>query len=49
MILGQVRPKGVKMSESADSRLDGTVSLDRIESRPWLIIWPLSRFGFVNR
>jgi signal peptidase I len=33
--------------DSADSRFDGPIGLNKIEGRTWLIIWPLSRFGFV--
>ena len=35
--------------DSDDSRFNGPVGLDRIIGRSWLIVWPLSRFGFVNR
>jgi signal peptidase I len=34
--------------DSADSRFDGPVDPKRIGARAWLIIWPLSRIGFVN-
>lgn len=34
--------------DSFDSRFEGPVPRERIVSRPWLIVWPLSRIGFVN-
>ncbi len=34
--------------DSADSRFDGPVDPEAIESRAWLRVWPLSRIGFVN-
>ena len=35
-------------NDSADSRYDGPVPIDRIRGRAWLIVWPPSRFGFVG-
>ena len=40
---------GDDTKDSDDSRFNGTVTSDRIVGRAWLIISPLSRFGFVNR
>lgn len=34
--------------DSWDSRFDGPVSRCAIRGRAWLIVWPPSRFGFVN-
>lgn len=34
--------------DSFDSRFEGPVPRDCILSRPWLIVWPPSRIGFVN-
>lgn len=33
---------------SDDSRYNPPVKKERVVGRPWLIVWPLSRFGFVN-
>ena len=34
--------------DSDDSRFNGPVSGERIRGRSWLIVWPLSRIGFVR-
>jgi signal peptidase I len=34
--------------DSDDSRWNRPVQPDAVNGRPWLIIWPLSRIGFVN-
>ncbi len=34
--------------DSQDSRFDETIRPERIKGRAWLILWPLSRMGFVN-
>jgi signal peptidase I len=34
--------------DSLDSRYEGTISRDRVRGRAWLIVWPLSRVGWVN-
>lgn len=34
--------------DSADSRYDGPIAPERIQSRAWLIVWPPSRMGFIN-
>jgi signal peptidase I len=34
--------------DSDDSRWNSPVEPSAINGRPWLIIWPLSRIGFVN-
>jgi signal peptidase I len=34
--------------DSQDSRYDGPLAPKRIRGRAWLIVWPPSRFGFVN-
>lgn len=34
--------------DSADSRYEGAVPASIIRGRPWLILWPLNRIGFVN-
>jgi signal peptidase I len=34
--------------DSQDSRFEGVVPPERIRGRAWLIVWPLSRFGFVR-
>ncbi len=34
--------------DSDDSRFNGPVTADRIRCRPWLRIWPLSRFGLLT-
>ena len=34
--------------DSFDSRYIGPVPAARINARPWLIVWPFSRFGRVN-
>ncbi|MHC4365475.1 MAG: signal peptidase I [Planctomycetota bacterium] len=39
---------GDDSKDSADSRFDGTISLNKLEGRVWLVIWPLSRLGFVT-
>jgi signal peptidase I len=39
---------GDDSKDSQDSRWEKSVDADDINGRPWLIIWPLSRFGFVN-
>jgi signal peptidase I len=39
---------GDNSRDSDDSRFNGSISPSKITGRPWLRIWPLSRFGFVN-
>ncbi len=39
---------GDNSRDSQDSRFDGPVSPEQIDGRPWLVVWPLSHFGFVN-
>jgi signal peptidase I len=39
---------GDDVRDSDDSRFNGPVRRDQVIGRAWLIIWPLSRFGFVN-
>ncbi len=39
---------GDDSKDSQDSRYEGPVSPDHIIGRPWLIVWPPSRIGFVN-
>jgi signal peptidase I len=39
---------GDDSQDSEDSRFEGPVGPDRIRGRAWLIVWPLSRIGFVN-
>jgi len=34
--------------DSDDSRFNAPIPRDRIVGRAWLIVWPLSRIGFVN-
>lgn len=34
--------------DSQDSRWTSPVKKERVTGRPWLILWPLRRFGFVN-
>ncbi|HYF50500.1 MAG TPA: hypothetical protein VEJ63_13905, partial [Planctomycetota bacterium] len=34
--------------DSQDSRFEESVDPESLCGRPWLIVWPLSRFGFVN-
>jgi signal peptidase I len=34
--------------DSQDSRWTGPVKRSQIRARPWLIVWPISRIGFVN-
>ncbi len=34
--------------DSQDSRFEGPISADQIRARPWLIVWPPSRIGWVN-
>ena len=34
--------------DSQDSRFEGPLERKRITGRPWLILWPPTRFGFVN-
>lgn len=34
--------------DSQDSRFEGTLPLDRVLGRAWLIVWPPARFGFVR-
>jgi Transposase zinc-binding domain len=31
-----------------DSHFEGPLAPERIDGRPWLIVWPRSRWGFVN-
>ncbi len=35
-------------TDSQDSRFEGPLAPERIRARPWLTVWPLSRFGFIN-
>lgn len=35
--------------DSQDSRFEGPVDPSRIEGRSWLVVWPASRWGVVNR
>ena len=35
-------------TDSQDSRFEGPLAPERILARPWLIVWPWSRIGFVN-
>ncbi len=39
---------GDDTKDSQDSRYDGPIPPGRIMGRPWLIVWPPSRIGFVN-
>jgi len=39
---------GDRSTDSQDSRFDGPVQPSRIAGRAWLVIWPLSRVGFVS-
>jgi signal peptidase I len=39
---------GDDSKDSEDSRYEGPVDASRVRVRPWLIVWPPSRFGFVN-
>lgn len=39
---------GDDSKDSQDSRFEGPLPPERIEGRPWLIVWPFSRLGFVN-
>ncbi|MBN1808074.1 MAG: signal peptidase I [Planctomycetes bacterium] len=39
---------GDDSKDSFDSRFTGPLSGEKVEGRPWLIVWPLSRIGFVN-
>ncbi len=39
---------GDDSTDSWDSRYEGPVGPDRITGRPWLVVWPPSRIGFVN-
>jgi len=39
---------GDNSRDSDDSRFNGAIASSEITGRPWLRIWPLSRFGFVN-
>jgi signal peptidase I len=39
---------GDDTGDSFDSRFEGPVPKERIRARPWLIVWPPTRFGFVN-
>ena len=34
--------------DSEDSRWEKPIETEMMNGRPWLIVWPLSRFGFVN-
>jgi signal peptidase I len=34
--------------DSHDSRFDGVLSPERITGRAWMVVWPLSRVGFVR-
>jgi signal peptidase I len=34
--------------DSQDSRWERPLEREAMNGRPWLIVWPLSRFGFVN-
>jgi len=34
--------------DSVDSRFEGTVRLEDLSARAWLIVWPLNRIGLVN-
>jgi signal peptidase I len=39
---------GDDSKDSQDSRFEGPLAPERIDGRPWLIVWPRSRWGFVN-
>ena len=39
---------GDDSKDSQDSRYEGPVNPDKIMGRPWLIVWPPERLGFVN-
>lgn len=39
---------GDDSKDSDDSRYNPPLRMEQISARPWLIVWPLSRFGFVN-
>jgi signal peptidase I len=39
---------GDDSKDSQDSRFDGPLQPERIIGRPWLIVWPPARIGFVN-
>jgi signal peptidase I len=34
--------------DSQDSRYDGPIDGNRFRGRAWMIVWPMSRFGFVK-
>lgn len=39
---------GDDSQDSEDSRYEGPILPSRFRLRPWLVVWPLSRFGFVQ-
>jgi signal peptidase I len=39
---------GDDSADSQDSRFDGSVTMNRIRARAWLIVWPPSRIGWVR-
>ncbi len=39
---------GDELKDSDDSRFNGPVPANQILGRTWLIVWPFTRFGFVN-
>lgn len=39
---------GDNSRDSQDSRFEGPVLSEQVDGRPWLVIWPWSRIGFVN-
>ncbi len=34
--------------DSQDSRFTGPLKWDRVRGRPWMVVWPPSRIGFIN-
>ena len=34
--------------DSQDSRFTGPLKWDRVRGRPWMVVWPPSRMGFIN-
>ena len=40
---------GDNRSQSTDSRCFGCVPLEKIESKVWIRIWPLDKFGKIDK